>query len=487
MTDYTTFLTTLSQVMENLKEMKSKTNSALDTINTKFDLTEVVTTAGPSIGPITGIVSMVKSVDKENKNNEKIKNAVDSARNKLSVLDKWIDSNFAQKLANEINSMLKDQGWTTEEINTLMGNVEGEVRTVPVSYPEYYSYEEIRKNTKTQEIDVHEHGSYTSMTFGQIIFGDAAEDQTMAGTAVNIALQFVPVVDTVLDFRDVIADGYLWVKKGSSYSADEKAELAAFTTLDVVGFIPLIGAVKYSDEIADLVKSGKNLSKTSDAVKTMEKVKDIGNTADNVKDIGNTVDSIKNIGNTADNIKDIGNTADNVKDIGNTVDNIKDSGKNLDDATRAAKMKTDDIIKKVESGELDLKSKKQKGNYGEMKMDQHLENDLGYSRMGGADKRVTGLDDKLHKGIDGVYENASPPPKYIIAEAKYNTSKLNPKTKDGVQMSERWIKGQGRLENAVGAADAKKICKEMIEHPENVQKLLVNVKPDGTCVTEILK
>lgn len=303
MTDYTTFLTTLSQVMENLKEMKSKTNSALDTINTKFDLTEVVTTAGPSIGPITGIVSMVKSVDKENKNNEKIKNAVDGARNKLSVLDKWIDSNFAQKLANEINSMLKDQGWTTEEINTLMENVEGEVRTVPVSYPEYYSYEEIRKNTKTQEIDVHEHGSYTSMTFGQIIFGDAAEDQTMAGTAVNLGLQFVPGVDTILDVRDVVVDGYLWVKKGSSYSTGEKVELAAFTTLDVVGFIPLIGAVKYSDEIADLVKSGKNLSKTSDAVKTMEKVKSIGNAADNTKTMGNTANNIKNAGNTANNIK----------------------------------------------------------------------------------------------------------------------------------------------------------------------------------------
>lgn len=65
-------------------------------------------------------------------------------------------------------------------------------------------------------------------------------------------------------------------------------------------------------------------------------------------------------------------------------------------------------IESVENGEVALKTNKQKGNYGEMKMDDYFESQ-GYERI--SNDRVTGLDDKLSKGIDGVYENANPPPK----------------------------------------------------------------------------
>ncbi|KMK51096.1 hypothetical protein RO21_08180 [[Actinobacillus] muris] len=49
------------------------------------------------------------------------------------------------------------------------------------------------------------------------------------------------------------------------------------------------------------------------------------------------------------------------------------------------------------------------------------------------------LDDKIRKGIDGIYRNTTPPPKFVIDEAKYGSSKLS-KLKDGTrQMSDNWI------------------------------------------------
>src|SRR5690625_4032991 len=104
-------------------------------------------------------------------------------------------------------------------------------------------------------------------------------------------------------------------------------------------------------------------------------------------------------------------------------------------------------IESVESGEVALKTNKQKGNYGEMKMDDYFESQ-GYERI--SNDRVTGLDDKLSKGIDGVYENANHPPKYVIAEAKYNTAQLSNTKRSGRQMSDKWIDGENRLIEAVG-------------------------------------
>ncbi|MBC2241880.1 cytosolic protein [Listeria booriae] len=115
-------------------------------------------------------------------------------------------------------------------------------------------------------------------------------------------------------------------------------------------------------------------------------------------------------------------------------------------------------------------------------MDNHMETVRDATRISG--NRVLTLDDIINRGIDGVYESASPPPKYIIAEAKYGTSRLN-KTNDGLQMSEEWILNK-RLENAVGTDTAELIRDEMLLNPENVQKVLVNVDKNGNVVESVL-
>jgi hypothetical protein len=64
-------------------------------------------------------------------------------------------------------------------------------------------------------------------------------------------------------------------------------------------------------------------------------------------------------------------------------------------------------------------------------------------------ERVNSLDDPIRKGIDGIFENKlfdplknPPPPKYVIDDVKYNSSKLSTKTtkSGGWQMSTKWIK-----------------------------------------------
>ncbi|MBC2005228.1 hypothetical protein HCA78_15740 [Listeria booriae] len=137
-------------------------------------------------------------------------------------------------------------------------------------------------------------------------------------------------------------------------------------------------------------------------------------------------------------------------------------------------------IRDVESGAVKLITTKRKGNYGEMKMDVHYESTT-YSRI--SSDRATSLNDKIVKGIDGVYENASPPPKYVIAEAEYGTSRLG-KTNSGKQMSQDWINSANRLDNAVGKKKADEIRFEALVNPANVEKSLIKVSKDGS-VTEL--
>ena len=132
------------------------------------------------------------------------------------------------------------------------------------------------------------------------------------------------------------------------------------------------------------------------------------------------------------------------------------------------------IIEDVESGKTELENTKQKGNYGEMKMDQTVETD-GYDRI--STNTVDSLDASGHKGIDGVYHKEGGTPEYIIGEAKYGTSQLG-NTKSGPQMSNNWI--ADRLEAAVGDSElANKILTEMITNPDNVATNLYHVSPSG--------
>lgn len=129
----------------------------------------------------------------------------------------------------------------------------------------------------------------------------------------------------------------------------------------------------------------------------------------------------------------------------------------------------------IESGKQTLDSNAQKGNYGEMKMDQYFE-ECGSQRISGG--RVTDLNASTKPGIDGVYLDDGPPPKYIIAEAKYNTSRLSTLTDGTKQMSDKWI--IARLEQAVGYDMALEIM------ASGYDKVLFQIMPDSSYTITLL-
>ncbi|GAB0172724.1 hypothetical protein [Helicobacter trogontum] len=92
-----------------------------------------------------------------------------------------------------------------------------------------------------------------------------------------------------------------------------------------------------------------------------------------------------------------------------------------------------------------------------MQMDKYYKA-KGYKRI--SLNKAQGLDDKIHHGMDGIYYNPNKNPKYIIAEAKFGTSKLDRKTK---QMSDEWITEKSR--NRLGIVDEKhrKEIKELLK------------------------
>jgi len=137
------------------------------------------------------------------------------------------------------------------------------------------------------------------------------------------------------------------------------------------------------------------------------------------------------------------------------------------------------IIESVENGKAKLETTLQKGNYGEIKMDDYYETH-GYERI--SNGRVTELNQVGHQGIDGVYCNPGPPPKYIIGEAKYATSQLSTLADGTKQMSDEWIAGGevSRLKASVG----KDIADDILL--EGYDRELTKIDSNGNVVTRLL-
>ena len=166
---------------------------------------------------------------------------------------------------------------------------------------------------------------------------------------------------------------------------------------------------------------------------------------------------------------------------------IKDPKTIAEDTVRKVELQrgetpAEELIRKVESHEIELETNIQKGNYGEMKMDQYWK-DKGYTRI--SMDEVTDLNAPTHRGIDGVYHNPDGHPPFIIGEAKYGSASLS-KLKDGTQqMSNKWI--LDRLGKTVDSEFAKTIRDEMIINPQNVGTILVKVGKDGSVTETILR
>jgi len=172
-----------------------------------------------------------------------------------------------------------------------------------------------------------------------------------------------------------------------------------------------------------------------------------------------------------------------VTDAAKTV--IKNADEAADATKAAVKKSSKDVDKTFDASKA---TNKQKGNFGEIKATDNLLNNPTLKQKGYDLKRIgddapTGLDDKIKKGVDGIYENATPLPKYVIDEAKYGKSRLG-KTKDGKQMHDDWVKGSDRLADQVGKKKALEI-ERAIKNGE-VEKVLSKIDKNGNVVTKKL-
>ncbi|PEX82911.1 hypothetical protein COJ50_22115 [Bacillus cereus] len=129
----------------------------------------------------------------------------------------------------------------------------------------------------------------------------------------------------------------------------------------------------------------------------------------------------------------------NTKD---TIQKIQSSGGGTGNGKPSSSKNTN-----VDNFDAKIATNKQKGNYGEIKSSDNLLNnqslkDSGYDLKPVGKSAPSGINDKIVKGIDGLYENtnAESKIKYVIDEAKFGSSQLG-KTKDGRQMSNDWLNG----------------------------------------------
>ena len=134
----------------------------------------------------------------------------------------------------------------------------------------------------------------------------------------------------------------------------------------------------------------------------------------------------------------------------------------------------DDADAAAEEEKPDLSSNAKKGVFGEAKADAFMKQ-KGFKKLNGPDVQVG--DAPRGTGIDGVYENLKPPPKYVIGEAKFGSSQLG-KTQDGMQMSENWI--ENRLNKAVGRRQAADIL------DEGYDRVLLKVDENGAVTPKII-
>jgi len=114
--------------------------------------------------------------------------------------------------------------------------------------------------------------------------------------------------------------------------------------------------------------------------------------------------------------------------------------------------------------------------------------DAGYDLKTVGRPAPSSIDDKMVKGIDGLYENTNPNSnvKYVVDEAKFGGGRLG-MTKDGKQMSDDWLTGKKSGDNRIlKAVNYDKKLADKIEEAldENeLERVLSKVDSNGNVKT----
>ncbi|MGF1706665.1 hypothetical protein [Enterovibrio baiacu] len=316
--------------------------------------------------------------------------------------------------------------------------------------------------------------------------GDFNTNQTTGQIAANAVLGLIPIVDQVLDCRDLIANCRLIYKD----SSNKAAWIALCLTL--IGLIPSLGsAIKGILKILFLFirKAGGDVAKAirpamapilsfleNDKVRRILGISRIDlvlrQVADKISSIRGEVtagklkgllnSAVETLNSVVAKIRyiapaDVKIWLDEAVRIVRSVQEMADRmiapaiapvQKILDDLAAALNKQADEYAPSYRADvnartvhELDpsvatvnprILTRSQKGLYGEIISDNYMLNRR-HENMLPVDRQVRSLEDAPRgRGIDGIYRNANPPPPFIITETKYRTTSDTYIDSDGV-------------------------------------------------------
>ena len=350
--------------------------------------------------------------------------------------------------------------------------------------------------------------------------GDFNEDMSTGQIAANALLGLIPIVDQILDCRDLAAN----CRKIHEEPEDTWAWVALVLTL--VGLIPTLGsAVKGVLKIiflfvrksgGDMAKAlGRSLKPINTFLLEPKVQKVLGNISvpSVLKDVVEKLNSIKSMlsPSTVLNLFDeaiytfkglieklkslapdevitwMESALRSMQYVRTQADKmlpnaLKDAIYKLEDLELALKKqikdleqphkaladtksihRLDDSVAQIDPHIIRSMKNSQKGIYGEIISDHHMK-ERGFINLLPEDRQVRKMTDKPRgRGIDGIYQNTNPPPPYVVTETKYRTEVGKYIDDDGIAKDTMLNTTKGSKVNGMSYPPAKQMSDGWIE------------------------
>ena len=242
-------------------------------------------------------------VNHEGEINKEIVNNTDSLINQIAVVNGTIGVNWK-----ELKGYKEGDDKKNRELCKLVSNAE--------KFDAEKTVDQAIITSSESDFDINELGKsvldYLLKSLNQITLGNFTEYVTLLGTIGQILLGIFDV-DILCDIRDLIAD---FDKLGT----DEKVPIWQWG-LDIIALLPVIGAVKYTDEAAVLFKQA---DKIGNSEKYIDELDELMKHADEFSDVGKNADEAGEVSKYADELDDAGKGGKGGNDKGGS---IKKSGK----------------------------------------------------------------------------------------------------------------------------------------------------------------
>jgi hypothetical protein len=202
-------------------------------------------------------------------NNKSVKKDVStySQRDELYLIEEmaYIISREFENLAEDLNYVSKEYKNADEMIKSSIGS-----RTIDMNL-----------NTIGDSANSGENNaSYFKRSLKQIVYGNYTDDVTLLGTGTQIGAGLLGI-DLPADIRDVSADFVNW-RWSWGHVKD--------TALDAAAFFPVLGGLKYTDEVATLAKNSDEIADSAKVLKNSNKIDEVA--IEGIEDFNLTVKDI---------------------------------------------------------------------------------------------------------------------------------------------------------------------------------------------------